>query len=173
MRTTLFLTLGLFASACQTPQDATATGISTAGASFGARTRAPSDAEAKAMGLPFDVRMQGQAIDSIVPGGPASRAGLHTGDVVLRLDDNVLYSRDDVHDFLRAADAGTSVDIHLRRSGTAVDMVLPIVLGSPTGELAGSGIEWEYASLAQLPSAMDRAHAEQRRLLVGLSGAET
>ncbi len=34
-------------------------------------------------------------------------------------------------------------------------------------------LEWQYASLAQLPAALDEARTSNKKLLVGLSGAET
>lgn len=141
---------------------------------LGAATRTPSDAEAEELGLPFEVRLQGQTVAAVVSGGPASAAGVRTGDVILRLGENTLHSQDDVRDFLSAAQPGERVELTVRRTGTTGDLSIPVVLGrSPDPHVARPSIEWEFASLAQLPRAMAKAEAQSRALLIGLSGAET
>ena len=141
---------------------------------LGAALRAPSDAEVEAMALPIEIRLQGRVIESIVAGGPAALAGLNAGDVFLRLDENELYSHDDLVDFLRASNPGEKIDLTVRRAGTTQDETVALELShSPDNTTLPSSIDWEFASLAQLPLASAKAENEQHRVLVGLSGAET
>ena len=175
MRLAPFALCLLAAASCRSVSESSeATAAALDRAWLGASTRTPSDSEAEAMDLPFEVRLQGQAIASVAPGGPASLAGLKTGDVVLRMDENALYSQDDLHDFLWASQPGDRVELTVRRAGTSEDESIPIELTSaPDDHATKPSIDWEFASLAQLPQAKAKAEAEERRLLIGLSGAET
>ncbi len=174
MRLVPFALCLLASAACRSvPDSAQASGSASGRAWLGAVTRTPSSSEAEAMELPFEVRLQGQAIASVVPGGPASLAGLKSGDVVLRMDENALYSQDDVRDFLCASQPGEKVELTVRRAGTSAEEALAVELTSSPDDHAATSIDWEFASLAQLSRATAKARAEKRRLLIGLSGAET
>ncbi len=141
---------------------------------IGAALRAPSSSETEAMELPVEVRLQGRAVESVVAAGPAAIAGLKSGDVLLCLDENELYSHDDLADFLRASRPGENIELTVRRAGTTQDELVTLELAnSPDLTAQAPSIDWEFASLAQLSQATIRAKNEKRRLLIGLSGAET
>lgn len=138
---------------------------------LGFQTRAPTIEEARNRGLPVDVRVQGQVIESLKAGGPADEAGLAKGDVILKLNENRLYSRDHLEDFLRVTLPGTTVTATVRRAGADKDTELKVVLGER--ESKERRILWQYASLEQLGEALHRAKKDGRNVLVGISGAET
>ncbi|MAG58120.1 MAG: hypothetical protein CMJ83_17685 [Planctomycetes bacterium] len=141
-------------------------------AQLGAATRAPTPSEVKTLGLPFAVRTQGQIVTEVDPKGPAARAGLERGDAILALNANTLFSRDDVEDFLRVTKPGTKVSARVARARTAKREKLAITLGTRT--VGGSpGITWKHAGLAQLKTVLKLARDDRKRILVGLSGAET
>ena len=126
------------------------------------------------MGLTFNVRWEGRLIDEVEPGGAAADAGLREGDVLLAMDDVTLFSADDIADLLRVSNPGRSVKVRLKRSGTTEISEAVVVLGSesvPSG--SAHAIDWQFASLAQLPRALEVARAQKKKVLVGLSGAET
>jgi serine protease Do len=153
-----------------------ATGCSTTRASLGATTAVPPKELAEEMELVFNVRWQGRLVEEIDPGGAADRAGLEPGDVIMRLGANVLYSQDDLDDYLSLHEPGDEVRATIKRGGSKQTEELAIALGGEqtSSSAAGSpGIEWQYASLAQLPDALEQARAEKKKVLVGLSGAET
>jgi membrane-associated protease RseP (regulator of RpoE activity) len=146
------------------------------GASLGVKTHAPSAALAKEMALPFSVRVQGQEIRGVLPGSAAERAGLRVGDMILQIGENTLFSADDLEDVLRVSRPGDEVDLRFKRAGTTAEERAALVLGKPPldGEAApAKGFEWDFAGLAQLPRALESAAAGNKRVLVGLSGAET
>jgi len=169
----------LVAVACKSASDPTdSPGSSTASnpgrAWIGAAFRAPSNSEAEAMELPVEVRLQGRAVDSVVPTGPAALAGLRAGDVLLSLDENEIYSHDDLADFLRASSPGEMIALTVRRAGETQDEFVTLELSeSPDDSAQSPSIDWEFASLAQLPRATTKAKNQKQRLLIGLSGAET
>jgi predicted metalloprotease with PDZ domain len=141
-------------------------------ATLGVTTSIPSKELAQEMELEFQVRQQGRFVDSVALDGAASRAGIRTGDVLLELGDVTLYSQDDIDDFLYVNEPETRVRATVVRKGTSERKELSVTLGA--GAARGTdGIEWQYASLAQLPAALDQARAEKKKVLVGLSGAET
>jgi len=141
-------------------------------ATLGVTTSVPSPELALEMGLEFLVRQQGRRIDSVDEGSPASLMGIRVGDVLLKLGGTTLYSQDDINDFLSVHPSGTRATLTLVRAGMRQRDELSVAL--ETGALVPSStIPWRFASLSQLPAALDRARAEKKRLLVGLSGAET
>lgn len=137
---------------------------------LGFESRAPSLQEAKERNLPIDVRVNGQMVTGVVKGGPADRAGLQKGDMILKLDENAIYSRDDIDDFERAAKPGQKVKVHLQRDKA---MEIELALGEREAAAEEVGFAWQYASLGQLDAALKDAKEQKKAVLVGLSGAET
>ena len=140
---------------------------------LGFESRAVTLQEAKEKNLPIDVRANGQMITETVKEGPAEKAGLRKDDIILKLDDNVIYSRDDIEDFVRAAKPGQKVRVSLQR-----DKVMEIELTLGERELTAEEAKedrfvWQYASLARLDAALKDAKEQKKIVLVGLSGAET
>lgn len=141
-------------------------------ASAGFETVAPSDATAQAMQLPLRVRRQGREVRAIDPDGPAARAGLRAGDVVLSVGGSDLYSQDDLDDLLRAGAPGAAVALSVQRAGRTEREVVELTLAAGAGR-QGAEIDWQYANLGQLERALSEARALKKKVLVGLSGAET
>lgn len=138
-------------------------------------TRAPTDAERKRFTLPKWVRVLGRIVVTVTPGGPAAKAKLAPGDVVLRLARNPLYSDDDVRDFERASQPGRKVRVQVVRAKQPKRREwVELTLGQRTVAVAKSPrVRWQFASRGQLPLALAQAKKQRRWLLVGLSGAET
>ncbi|MBI2921465.1 MAG: PDZ domain-containing protein [Planctomycetes bacterium] len=141
---------------------------------LGAVSRSPSKDETKALGLGSAIagRVNGQIVTEVEKGGPAEAAGLKTGDALLALGDNLVYSRDDVDDFLRAAAPGAEVQVRAMRAESKKEETLTVTLGAEKGA-AFAGIRWDFAGPGQLDEALAAAKKEGRKVLVGISGAET
>ena len=87
-------------------------------AALGADTRVPTAEEARTYQLGKLVgKVQGQYVSGVEKSGPAEKAGLNAGDVLLVLDANKVFSRDDVEDFLRVSQPGAQVKVLVKRSG--------------------------------------------------------
>lgn len=143
-------------------------------ATLGAETRAPTAEEAKTYGLPrVKGRPAGQFVTSVEPGGAADKAGIAEGDVILSLDSNEFYSRDDLDDFLRVSKPGAKVRATVKRASTFAEESVTITLGSGMQAIPNGQFTWQYAGLVQLDRALADAKKRHKLLLVGLSGAET
>jgi len=140
-------------------------------ASLGVETRAPTKAEAKEYDLPRAGKVQGQMVESLEAGSPAEKAGIGKGDVILKLNENKIYSRDAIEDFLRVTKPGTEVKALVKRAKTYKEEEVAVKLGERASK--DKGIVWQYASLEQLEAALARAKKEEKFVLVGISGAET
>ena len=140
-------------------------------ASLGTSTRGPTSQEAKEYSLPASVRVQGQLVESLEAGGAADQAGILKGDVILKLNENRIYSRDSLDDFLRVTKPGSEVRVLLKRGKTYKEEEVKTVLGKR--ESNDKRIAWQYASLEQLDTALAQAKKEGKTVLVGISGAET
>jgi S1-C subfamily serine protease len=142
---------------------------------LGVTTRAPTDEEVEKCGLSFRVRAQGQVVTSVDEGGPAREAGIVEGDAVVAFDKNDIYSQDDIADYLRVSRPGSEVSIKLRSPENGEVETVTLTLGEQelSAEEAKKGLRWQFASLGQLPGALEIARSERKTILVGLSGAET
>lgn len=166
------MSIALVLGACQSPTATPTESSLETGATLGVSTSVPSEALAHEMGLDFQVRLQGRLVDSVSGSSAAETAGIRRGDVLLRLDDVILYSQDDIDDFVSVHRPGDRVRATVIRGDTHRREELPVELGAGRAR-ARDGIDWQYASLAQLPAALEHARAEKKKVLVGLSGAET
>ena len=63
----------------------------------------------------------GARVSSIVPGGPAARAGLHTGDVIVRIGSAKVAGAGDVSAAIFAAHPGERLRVEYRRAGRTRD----------------------------------------------------
>ena len=142
-------------------------------AALGAETRVPTAEEAKAYDLGKLLgKVQGQYVSSVDKGGPADKAGLKRGDVILVLDANKLFSRDDIEDFLRVSKPGTQVKVAVKRAETYKEETVTVTLGANKVEGKDKHFTWQYAGLGQLDAAVAAAKKEGKLVLVGLSGAD-
>ena len=142
-------------------------------ASLGVTTSVPPEGVVKNLGLTRKVRILGRNLDTVKPGSSAAAAGLLQGDVLLRLDDNDLYSADDIADFLSVSAPGDRVAVKFLRAGEAEPRQATVLLGSQGSGPEENTLRWQYAGLGQLPSALAAARAQKKKVMVGLSGAET
>ncbi len=135
--------------------------------------RAPTNAEAKRFGLAF---REGQIVESVFANGSADAAGIRKGDAILKLDENAISSRDAILDFLRVTKPGNKVRVKLKRVETLKTEEVHVKLGRrelAADEAPTSQFTWDFAGLAQLDQALERANKQKKLVLVGLSGAET
>lgn len=138
---------------------------------LGIQTRAPTNKEAELHVFPNARRYYGQVTTEVEKEGPAYKAGIGVGDVILKLNENRIYSQDNILDFLRVTPPETSVTITMKRVGREKEETLAVILGRRKSE--ANGIPWQFASLEQLASALALAKKEGRKVLIGISGAET
>jgi PDZ domain-containing protein len=141
-------------------------------ASLGLMTSIPSELLVRSFNLNNNVRVQGRLVD--LSEGPAAEAGLRQGDVILQLGENDLYSQDDITDFLKVSTPGDQVPVIFRREAGSEPQRALVTLGAEKASPEdGAALRWQYASLAQLPKALEVARAQNQKVMVGLSGAET
>ena len=143
-------------------------------AALGAETRVPSADEAKTYQLGRLVgKVQGQYVSGLDKDGPADKAGLKAGDVLLVLDANKVFSRDDIEDFLRVSEPGAKVKVLVKRAGTYKEETVTVTLGASKVEDKEKHFTWQYAGLGQLDACLAAAKKDGKLVLVGLSGADT
>jgi len=75
--------------------------------------------------------LAGPTVASVVAAGPAARAGMHAGDIVVAVDGRPVDSMADVEALVRGHDPGQPVTFRVGRGRTRLDMT--VVLGSTTG----------------------------------------
>jgi predicted metalloprotease with PDZ domain len=160
-------------AACRSTAGAPSGAGSAPGTAFlGVETDVPPEDLAREMKLELEVRQQGRLVTAVTEGSAAHQARIRNGDVLLQLDDVILYSQDDIDDFVSVHGPGDQVTATVVRRDSHEQEKLQVELGSGAAR-GNEGVRWQYASLTQLPTALDRARAEKRKVLVGLSGAET
>jgi S1-C subfamily serine protease len=71
----------------------------------------------------------GVLVSSVDPGGPAGKAGMKAGDVVLKLDTQAIQDGDDLRDAVAAAEGGQEVTVTVQRDGRPLD--LKVTLAKP------------------------------------------
>jgi S1-C subfamily serine protease len=67
----------------------------------------------------------------VSPGGPADKAGIKAGDVIIQVGEHKIGSLDDFDFAIRKFTAGDQVDVTVRREGQEVK--LKVTLGKPRG----------------------------------------
>ena len=143
-------------------------------ATLGLVTRPATAEEAKEQGLKIDKCVRGQVVTEVAKESAAAAAGVEPGDVLIQLGKIDLFSGDDLADFLRVSKPGQKVEALIRRAKNGKEETVPVTLGAGSVEPPKEPrLEWQFASLAQLPLALAKAKKEGRLVLVGLSGAET
>lgn len=143
-------------------------------ATVGLLTSVPSKEVVESMGLTNKVRVHGRFVNEVTADGPAAQAGLQAGDVILKLAGNDLYSGDDLADIMRVCAPGEKLAMVFKRPGEQDSREVLLTLGS--GELSAeeaAGLQWDYAGLGQVQEALGAARSAKKKVLVGISGAET
>jgi len=80
------------------------------------------------LGVTLSEDSQGEVwITFVAPGSPAQRAGLRSGDQLLKLDGDRVRSAEDVIDDIRDKDPGSKVALKIRRNGRTQDLDAKLV----------------------------------------------
>jgi S1-C subfamily serine protease len=74
-------------------------------------------------------KRQGILLTSVVPGSPAATAELRPGDVILRVNEEMIQNAEDFSTFLQQAAPGSFVNFTVMRPGTAASEAFKIKLG--------------------------------------------
>jgi len=70
----------------------------------------------------FERQGEGYAISGVVPGGPAEKAGLRAGDVIVQFDGQPIRSLADIEAALRKHKPGDKVRLVARRNGQQLEV---------------------------------------------------
>jgi len=113
----------------------------------------------------MDYRGDGGVIVSrVVRGGPAERAGLRNGDVIVRINSRTVASPDELRDVIRTARVGQSVSVELFRDGDR--HVVSVWLDARPGDTAEGPLDSE----APAPPAPPARPAKPARPAPGAEG---
>ena len=112
-------------------------------------------------------------VDSVEVGGPAARAGLQAGDVVVRVADKPVSCRLDLERFLTGKAAGDRVGVEVRRNGVSqkADLALESASGPAAGSVAGGGSDlvWRKTGLRLQRVSAELVARSNRQLHGGLA----
>ena len=75
----------------------------------------------------FDYQGDGVKIDSLVPDSPAAKAGLRTGDVIVRIDDQAIADLRGYSEALKKLQPGQTVTVQLLRDGNKTQVEVTVV----------------------------------------------
>ncbi len=89
-------------------------------------------------------RLQGALVGMVEPDSPSDKAGVRTGDVILRFDGVLVRASDDLPRIVGAVSPGARVDMDIWRDGT--QLTLPVTVG-----------RWESAHVAAVRPQQSRA----------------
>ena len=64
----------------------------------------------------------GVEIHQVVKSSPAEGAGIHPGDVLVSVNENIIQSVDDVHRYLAKVEIGTNLKITVLRKGEKLEL---------------------------------------------------
>jgi Trypsin-like serine proteases, typically periplasmic, contain C-terminal PDZ domain len=81
------------------------------------RTKKKSDDKKASLGLFLDTEGRGVEVTEVIDNSPADLAGIQIGDVILRLDDNVITSFREISAYMNIKSKGDSLEITLSREG--------------------------------------------------------
>ncbi len=74
------------------------------------------------LGIQLDARDEAPVVSMVLPGSGASEAGLQADDVVVKIDDQAVFSRQAVLDILGSFKAGQHVDVTVKRGKEEVEL---------------------------------------------------
>ena len=116
-------------------------------------------------------RNLGLIVGRVRKDGPAARAAIQAGDILLQIDQNLLLSLDDLRDFLATSLPGAEATVFYFRAGN--QQKVTVRLERPEDSADESTFPWDYAGLVQLTQALRYAKTGGKNTLVGLSGSDT
>lgn len=64
----------------------------------------------------------GVEVHEVATGGPAYRAGIRTGDIIVSINENSVQSVDDIHKYLTRVDVGSNLKIKVLRNGGKLEL---------------------------------------------------
>ncbi len=68
----------------------------------------------------------GAFIDGVVPGGPAEKAGIQDGDIIVQFDGKEVANENDLRNLIRSTPSGKTVNIKVFREGVSKDLTVQI-----------------------------------------------
>ena len=117
-------------------------------------------------------KTQGAAVNAVEKGGPAEKAGIEPGDVILRFDGRTIGSSSDLPRIVGSTKPGSKVTIQVWRKGTTRD--IPVVIGEIAEEKVASrssrGAKPTERTANRLGLVVSELTAEQKRELKVNSG---
>ncbi len=117
-------------------------------------------------------KAQGAAVNAVEKGGPAEKAGIEPGDVILRFDGRTIGSSSDLPRIVGSTKPGSKVTIQVWRKGTTRD--IPVVIGEIAEEKVASrssrGAKPAERTANRLGLVVSELTAEQKRELKVNSG---
>jgi len=82
----------------------------------------------------------GVLVTSVDEGGPAAKAGVKAGDVILKFDGKAIRDGGDLRQQVRQVEGGTEVALTVQRDGRPVDLKVTLAKPEPRKKAAGVGI---------------------------------
>ncbi len=112
---------------------------------------------------PSQIDEAGAIVVWVDPGGPADQAGLHVGDVIVRVDGHSVGSADGLEEQVSEAEAGSRLAVVVRRDGGELPPLSVVTrresLSSRPRTTLGEGREWRGARLSPMPDSLRRQMA--------------
>ena len=124
---------------------------------------------AESFGLP---KAQGAAINAVEKGGPAEKAGLEPGDVILKFDGKTVVNSGDLPRMVGMVKPGSRVSVQIWRKGGLrdVSVVVGEMVEEKTAQRGSSGLKAPEQAANRLGLVLSELSAEQRRELKISSG---
>ncbi|WP_326489758.1 trypsin-like peptidase domain-containing protein [Paraburkholderia sp. ZP32-5] len=137
---------------------------------LGVAAQEVSQSLARSFGLP---KPDGALISAVESGGPAERAGIHPGDVVLAVNGVALDDSADLLTLAAKLKPGSTADLTVWRSGAAVHVDVTIgALTVASNDAASTGQRYPGIVARELtPAELQSAHVDHGLLVEQVSGA--
>jgi serine protease Do len=77
-------------------------------------------------GLKLKEQTKGAIVTQVVPGGPAEKAGIEQGDVIVKFDGNSVESSSQLRNLVAGTNPGSTVDVTLLRNGKEMERSMTV-----------------------------------------------